>query len=144
MMELREIIKKLIISYPIIYGCTMMAAFVCCLVFHPDAVFGIDYLGKALVFALAGDLPSLVFCSKRELSHREWMVRQIIHLLMLEGVLLLFGWFLKYYETVAEGVFFFFIVLLVYIVVRILAFSGDFKDAKEINQVLAKRKNDKK
>ncbi len=68
-MELREIIKKLIISYPIIYGCTMMAAFVCCLVFHPDAVFGIDYLGKALVFALAGDLPSLVFCSKRELSH---------------------------------------------------------------------------
>ena len=61
-MELREIIKKLIISYPIIYGCTMMAAFVCCLVFHPDAVFGIDYLGKALVFALAGDLPSLVFC----------------------------------------------------------------------------------
>ena len=72
------------------------------------------------------------------------MVRQIIHLLMLEGVLLLFGWFLKYYETVAEGVFFFFIVLLVYIVVRILAFSEDFKDAKEINQVLAKRKNDKK
>lgn len=55
-MELRELIKRLIISYPIIYGCSIMATFVFCLVFDPDSVFGMDYLGKMFLFALAGDL----------------------------------------------------------------------------------------
>lgn len=143
-MELREIIKKLIISYPTIYGCTMMATLVFCLIFHPDAVFGIDYLGKAMLFALAGDLPSLVFYSKREPDHRSWMIRQVIHLFLLETVLLVFGRYLDYYDNVTEGVLFFFIVLIVYVVVRTLAFSGDFREAKKINQILAKRKSDKK
>lgn len=139
-MELREFIKKLVISYPIIYGCTMMATLVFCLVFAPDAEFGLDYLGEMLLFSLAGDLPTLVFYSKKELSHREQNVRTVIHLLLLEGVLLAIARFMGLYDTITEGIFFFFIVLAVYVVVRALAFSGDVRQAKEINQALAERK----
>lgn len=139
-MELREFIKKLVISYPIIYGCSMMATFVFCLVFYPDSVFGVDYFGKMFLFALAGDLPSLVFYSKRELSHKEWMARVIIHLLLLEGVLLVIGRFMGLHDNMVEGIVFFFIVLAVYVVVWLLVFSDDARQAKEINKALEERK----
>lgn len=143
-MELRELIKRLIVSYPIIYGCSIMAAYVFCLFFDPDAVFGLEYLEGFFLFALAGDLPSLVFYSRRELSNREWRIRVILHLLLLEGVLLSFGRVMGLYKTMSEGIFFFFIVLLVYVVVRLLAFSGDISSAKEINEALAEIKKNKK
>ena len=139
-MELRELIKRLVISYPIIYGCSMMVTFVFCMIFYPDSVFGVDYFGKMFLFALAGDLPSLVFYSKRELSHKEWMVRIIIHLLLLEGVLLVIGRFMGLHDNMVEGIVFFFIVLAVYVVVRLLVFSDDERQAKEINKALEERK----
>lgn len=139
-MELRELIKKLVISYPIIYGCSMMATFVFCLVFYPDSDFGLYYFGEMFLFALAADLPSLVFYSKRELSHKELMVRIIIHLLLLEGVLLVIGRLMGLHENITEGIFFFFIVLAVYVVVWLLVFSDDARQAKEINKALEERK----
>lgn len=139
-MELRELIKRLIISYPIIYGCSIMATFVFCLVFDPDSVFGMDYLGKMFLFALAGDLPSLVFYSKRELSHKEQVLRKLIHLLLLEGVLLTIGRIMGLHDNMTEGIFFFFIVLAVYLIVWFLAFSDDLRQAKEINKALEQRK----
>ncbi len=139
-MELRELIKRLVISYPIIYGCSMMVTFVFCMIFYPDSVFGVDYFGKMFLFALAADLPSLVFYSKRELSHKEQMVRIIIHLLLLEGVLLVIGRFMGLHDNMVEGIVFFFIVLAVYVVVRLLAFSDGLMQAKEINKVLEERK----
>ena len=142
-MELRELIKRLVISYPIIYGCSMMATFVFCLVFYPDSVFGLDYFGEMFLFALAGDLPSLVFYSKRELSHKEWMGRIIIHLLLLEGVLLIMGRIMGLHDNITEGIFFFFIVLAVYVVVLLLVFSDDARQAKEINRALEERKSNK-
>lgn len=139
-MELRELIKKLVISYPIIYGCSMMATFVFCMIFYPDSDFRLDYFGKMFLFALVADLPSLVFYSKRELSHKELMVRIIIHLLLLEGVLLVIGRLMGLHDNMAEGIFFFFIVLAVYVVVLLLVFSDDARQAKEINKALEERK----
>lgn len=139
-MELRELIKRLVISYPIIYGCSMMATFVFCLVFYPDSVFGLDYFGEMFLLALAGDLPSLVFYSKRALSHNEWMVRIIMHLLLLEGALLVIGRLMGLHDNITEGIFFFFIVLAVYVVVWLLVFADDARQAKEINKVLEERK----
>lgn len=139
-MELRELMKRLIISYPIIYGCSMMATFVFCLVFDPDSVFGLDFFGEMFLFALAADLPSLVFYSKRELSHKELMVRIIIHLLLLEGVLLVIGRLMGLHDNITEGIFFFFIVLAVYVVVWLLVFSDAARQAKEINKALEERK----
>lgn len=142
-MELRKLMKRLVINYPIIYGCSMMATFIFCMVFYSDSVFGLDYFGEMFLFALAGDLPSMVFYSKRELSHKEWMVRIIIHLLLLEGVLLVIGRLMGLYDNITEGIFFFFIVLAVCLVVWLLAFLDDARQAKEINKALEKRKSNK-
>ncbi len=140
-MELRDLIKKILFSYPAIYGCSMMATFVFCMVFyHEDAVFGMDYFGLMLLFSLAGDLPILVFYSKREMSQKEMNVRLLIHFLLLECVLMVLGRFFGLYKSFLQGVFFFFIVLVVYVIIRASVFCEDIRRAKQLNDALAERK----
>lgn len=139
-MELRDLIKKILVSYPAIYGGSMMATFVFCLLFSEGAVFGVDYFGQMLLFSLAGDLPLLVFYSKKELSQKEMNVRVVIHFFLLECVLMVFGGYLRLYETVFQGVFFFFIILAVYVIVVASVFCGDLRKAKQLNDALAEKK----
>ena len=135
-MELREMIKKMITSYFTIYGCTMMGTLFYCLIFNPTDSFGLDYFCWMLVFALAGDLPSLLFYSRKELNEDQWNVRFVIHFVVLESVLLTFAKYLGMYQTVLEGIFFAVIILVVYIVVRAVCFAGDKMIADEINERL--------
>ena len=44
------------------------------------------------------------------------------------------------HDNMTEGIFFFFIVLAVYLIVWFLAFSDDLRQAKEINKALEQRK----
>lgn len=142
-MEFGKLIKKICVSYPVIYGGSMMATLAFCLVFYPERVFGLDYLAKMLLFSLAGDLPILVFCSGKELSQQEWMVRMILHFVLLEVVLMTFGGIWGLYETFIEGIAFFLIVFLVYIGVRLIVFSDDSRQAEQMNKALLNKKKQK-
>lgn len=142
-MEFGKLIKKICVSYPVIYGGSMMATLAFCLVFYPERVFGLDYLAKMLLFSLAGDLPILVFCSSKELSQQEWMVRMILHFVLLEVVLMTFGGIWGLYETFIEGIAFFLIVFLVYIGVRLIVFSDDSRQAEQMNKALLNKKKQK-
>ena len=140
-MELQQLIKKLIISYPLIYGGAMIATLIYCLVFEPDASFGLDYFGWMLLFALAGDLPSVLFYSRKELTRRQWNVRTLVHFLILELVLLIFAQKLELYHTFQQGLFFAALVLAVYLIVMFGCFAGNSAEAKKINERLKEMKD---
>lgn len=135
-MELRELLKRMINSYFVIYGCSMMGTLLYSLIFMPDEVYNVEYFEWMLVFSLAGDLPALVFYSRKELTKRQWQGRLIIHFALLEAVLLVMAKYLKMYRTFLQGAVFAGIVLLVYILVRAVCFAGDFQTAKDINDKL--------
>lgn len=143
-MELRELLKRMINSYFVIYGCSMMGTLLYCLIFMPDEVYNIEYFEWMLVFSLAGDLPTMVFYSKKELTEKQWRVRLIIHFVLLEAVLLVMAKYMKMYRTFLQGAVFAGIVLLVYVLVRAVCFAGDFQTAKNINDKLKEIRNTKK
>ncbi|MGN0249497.1 MAG: DUF3021 family protein [Lachnospiraceae bacterium] len=143
-MEPKKIIGKIILGYPIIYGGSMMATYLFCMIFDRNATFSLDYFGYMFLFALVGDLPSLVFCSKRELSKKEWNIRLLLHFILLETVLLVFAGILGMYHTLTEGIFFFVLVMAVYVMVRGLTFAGDILEVKKINAKLRERKLESK
>lgn len=140
-MEVQQLLKKLIVSYPIIYGGTMMATLIYCLVFEPNTSFGLDYFCWMLLFALAGDLPSVLFYSRRELTRRQWNVRTLIHFIVLVLVLLFFAKKLELYHTFQQGLFFAGLVLAVYLIVMFACFAGDRAQANKINERLKAMKN---
>lgn len=141
-MELRELLKRIVNSYFVIYGCSMMGTLLFCLIFDPESVFDVRYLEWMLLFSALGDLPALVFYSRKELTEKQWRVRLVIHFILLEAVLLVTAKYLKLYETFVQGAVFAGIILLVYVLVRAVCFAGDFRTAKDINDKLKEiRKN---
>ena len=58
----------------------------------------------------------------------------MIHFILLEIVLMTFAGLLQLYESTLEAVAFFFIVLWVYFMVKLLSFKSGSKEAEVINQ----------
>ncbi len=143
-MELRELLRRIVNSYFVIYGCSMLGTLVFCLIFEPDSVFNVQYLEWMLLFSALGDLPALVFYSGKELTEKQWRIREVIHFVILETVLLTAANCLGMYHTFLQGIVFAGIILLVYVLVRAVCFAGDFQTAKNINDQLKEiRKREK-
>lgn len=139
-MDGREILKKMILGYPLIYGGAMMATFVCILIYAPDEKFGVDYFGWMFLVALMADLPLLIFYSKKKLNKQQWNIRTILHAITLTMVMLGVGKVFGFYESFKEGIIFMLTVIGVYMMVSTLSFAGDVLEAKRINEQLKKLK----
>lgn len=143
-MELKTIILRMINMYFIIYGGSIIATLLFCLLFYPDVQFGLDYFSEMLLFSLLGDIPFLVFYSKRELTETELRVRKIIHLMLLEIVLLTAGKRLDMYSGVKEGAVFVITILGIYALISFLMIAQNTKVADQINKKLEERRKEKK
>lgn len=139
-MEFRDLLKRLLNSYFVIYGCSFLGTWLFCIIFSPGSTFGLDYFADMALLALMGDLPGLLFYSSKELSKKQWNVRLLLHFAVLEAVLLSFGKYLNLYHTPVQGVIFAGIVLLVYGIVRGVCFAMDYDTARNINDKLREMK----
>lgn len=140
-MEFRDLIKRMVISYFVIYGCSFMGTWLFCVIFDPNGIFGLNYFKDMAIFSLLGDLPSLIFYSSSELSKKQWNVRLILHFIILETVLLAAAKYLQLYHTLLQGAVFAGIILLVYVIVRGACFAWDIETARAINDKLREMKN---
>lgn len=139
-MDGREILKKIILGYPLIYGGAMMATFICVFIYAPSEKFGVDYFGWMFLVALIADLPALIFYSKKKLTKKQWNIRTVLHAVTLTLVMLVMGHLMDFYETFNEGIIFMVTVIGVYLMVSGLSFAGDILEAKSINEQLKKMK----
>ena len=135
-MEGREILKKMILGYPLIYGGVMMATWLCSLIYRPNAMFGVNYFGWMFLVALVGDLPMLIFYSKGKMTKQQWNIRTILHALVLMLVMLGAGYFLGFYANFKEGIIFMATVIGVYLMVSGLSLASDIIEVNQINEKL--------
>ncbi|WP_342759227.1 hypothetical protein [Kineothrix sedimenti] len=112
--------------------------------FYPYEEFGLSYFVWMLVYSLMGDLTMLVFYSPKELTEKQWIVRQIVHILLLEIVLLTAAHQAGMFEGVLEGTVLVLVILAVYLLVRFIGFRKDLQLAKKLNMRIQERKKDRK
>ena len=141
-MGMIEILKKMLHNYLLIYGGSVIATWVYCMIFEPNAVFRLDYFTGMMFFAACGDLPTIVFYSRKKLTERQWMIRSRIHLLLLLAVLLTMARILKLYQTLGQGFILFILILGVYFVINLFTFRSDQKTADAINEKILEIKNE--
>lgn len=139
-MKKHELIRSLIVQYFICYTGTMFAAFVLCAITQPDILFPLRFLWQTALFALAADMPCVVYYSEHELNRREFWVRTAIHTVLIESILLVAGHWIGMYEGVWGGVVFAGIILAVDVFVRLIAFLSDVQTADEINTQLRRKR----
>lgn len=139
-MELTELLKKMIRDYFVIVTGTVIGTLVYCVVREPDALFKVSDFLWILLFALAGDLPTLIFYSSKELTYKKWKIRIQLHIIVLETLLLSIATYSGIIKSVfPDGVFFAVIILFVFFMVWAVHWRLDKKTAKDLNQIILDR-----
>ena len=139
-MDGREVLRKMISGYPIIYGGTMMGTWFCVLIYAPSEKFGVDYFSWMFLVALLADLPLLIFYSKKKLTEKQWNIRTALHAVILAMVMLGVGYVFDFYDNLKQGLIFMGTVIGVYLMVSMIGFAGGLIEAKRINEQLRKMK----
>lgn len=135
--EIGNFLKRFVV----IYGFSMLATWVFCLVFYRDAELNIfHYFSNMILFSLCADLTSLVYLSSHELSQREWWVRTGINLLLLEITLLPLGYHFEMWRGFGGGLLFFIIVIAVTMGVHLVGYGQDIATANKLNDRLRERR----
>lgn len=135
-------VKKIMMSFFVSVPCICAAMTLIGVMFESDTRFGYEAFLSPLIFGAAATLPSLVQYSKKDLSLRQTAVRNVIHFILLETVILsvlYFGGMLTdMWMTLSLGVSIFMIDL----TVNLVLWVNDKKMAKEFNEALKKLQND--
>lgn len=133
-MNRKELLRMLMNHFFICYTCTMLATILFCNLNTPVTThLSVNYLWKAAIFSVCADLPSMVYYSKKELSRKQWWLRTAIHTMLVEMVLLTAGHCFGMYSGVGGFILFFFVILAVDMIVRLVSYLNDKNTADEIN-----------
>lgn len=135
-MSLVSFIKKNLIDYFIIVTGVNVATAILGMNFDPDRVFGYQAYFSPLIFGAVAVLPSIVMYSRRELSFRRMLIREALHLVVLEITLIAFGYFSGLLTNWSIIAAFAVGVLLVDAFTLFIRYLIDSKTAVEINKGL--------
>lgn len=142
---MKEFLKKLIQSFFIITTGSLFATTIFITFLVPNDTFGVEVLWQVILISLFTTPLSFLFYSSKELSKKGALIRQAIHYLLLNLVLvgcgLTFEWFsLCELEKV---LFFLALVFSVYLVVWFACFTENAKDARTLNEKIKAYQKDK-
>lgn len=135
---MREHIKNNLMSFFIIVTLVNIAIFVCGIVLAPDEKLGYTAFIVPVIDGLLGVIPGLVMYSKRELTVKQMIVRDIIQLLSIEIIILLFSLGFSGFTNVDVPKFLAIVlsVAFVYVGVVVIMYLLDFKTAKKMTDDL--------
>ncbi len=140
-----ERLKRLLLDFMLITAGITLSAAVFCTLFYRDALFNIELLWQIVLLSFLCTLPSLVFTSKTELTKKQMLVRQIIHLGILLTLLLFFALRWEWIESdkIVHIIVFILLIAIVYTVVTYFTYVKDKMVAKMLNDRLSKYKQNK-
>lgn len=138
-MPFKDILVKMRNDYFVIVTGVLFCQSFFCMLFVPEADLTIANLWYILIGGGIFTLPHLVFLSASDLSKRQWRIRIILHVLLLEVTVigsghLLFDWLDGWDMT--EHVVMAVMILAVYLTVMTIGWKKDVSNAEKINQML--------
>ena len=139
-MEFREIVQGMFRSFFVIFSCSILAMYLFVLLFVGEVVQIHDITG-VLVLTILVTLAYFTLYSKKELSKRQMLLRNIIHFVVVSTLMLSGATFLGWISLGAPSQFIFFVCLFmgIYTFVTIMEIHQSKKLANRLNQKLQER-----
>lgn len=140
-MPLKDLLKMMFHAFFIITTGVVISMYVLCLLFNPNGAFSPVDIGGILLTACISDLSFLVFCSEKELSKKQLLLRFSIHILVLSAILLYLAYLFKWVniKSPQQIAAFILLVLGVYAGTFVISFYQDKKTADKLNDSLKRR-----
>ncbi len=138
------LVKKVMMSFFVSTACITVAMALVGMVFEPTTRFGYEAFFSPLIFGVLATLPMLVKFSRREISLTEALIRECVHLLLLEAVILTSLAWAGLLNTASMALALGLSILIIDITVHLVLWMQDLRSAKEFNGALQKMQRDHK
>lgn len=135
-------VKKIMMSFFVSITCISAAMALIGMLFEPNARLGYEAFLSPLIFGALATLPMLVQYSKEELSFKQTVIRNVIHFLLLEAVILSILYFWGLLTSVSMAISLGISILVIDLTVNLVLWINDRRTAKEFNHALKKLQND--
>lgn len=137
-MSFKEYLRSVMLRFFVIAALINIAIFILGELFRPDDRFGYDAFLSPLIYAAVAIIPMLCMYSKKELTAKQLVIREIFRLASIEIILILFGLGAKSLdpENIALTVSFALSVFIIYVLVTIISWLLDLNTARQLNSQL--------
>lgn len=137
-MSFIEFTKKNLMTFFIIVTCVTVAIAILGANFDKGTTFGYEAFYSPIIIGIIAVLPSFVLYSKKELSLKQMLLRRILHFIVLEMILIGFGYLTKILRDTNVTISFALSVFIIYLFTNFITWIIDSRTANEINVGLKK------
>ena len=129
-------IKEIMMSFFVSVACICAAMALVGMIFKTDTLFGYEAFLSPLIFGAIASLPLLVKYSKRELSLKQTVIRNVIHFILLEATILVVLYIIGELRSVSVATSLAVSIFMIYITVNLVLWINDKRIAREFNNAL--------
>ncbi|OBZ09027.1 hypothetical protein A8L34_23050 [Bacillus sp. FJAT-27264] len=135
-MKFSEFAKNIINSFLMIFALIILIITVLRTIFYPDLAFDLKSIYIIMGFSLLGSLMNIILYSSHDLSEQQMRVRIVVHFGALELILISLAAVLGFVNNALHVIIMALEIAVIYVIVRLLSWQNDKKDAKKINEKL--------
>ena len=135
-MDIKRLGKEMLQYYFMIVTLVNVAIYALGMSFRPDTILGYEAFLAPLCYGFLGILPLAIMYSRHELTVKEVVVRKILQLIVLEIVLLVGGLGPEQWGDIKLVLGFMGSVLVIYVMVHVLSWLVDVREARELTDSL--------
>ncbi len=135
-MGIRTVIKKIMNDFFVITTGILIGVIVYGWLFEPNITFDLHALLGIVFSGLLTSVPTLIFYSGKELSRKQMLIRQILHFILLETIILSGAYASRRIKPgdAAQTITLFLLVFIIYAAVRVREWLFDKREAGRLNK----------
>ncbi len=141
-MRLTDIVQKMIKDFLIIFASIIMIITFLRQMYYPNLAFDLKSIYIIMAFSLISALMGFILYSPDDISEKKMRIKIVTHFFTLEILLIALGSIFGIVNSVLDGVILALQIAVIYIIVRLLSWQKDKKEAQKINEKLKAFKKD--
>jgi len=109
--------------------------------YYPQMAFDLRSIYIIMAFSLLSTLMGFILYTPNDISEKNMRIRIVIHFFTLEFLLIALGSVFEIVTTVLDGIILAVQIAVIYVLIRLLSWRNDKKEAQKINEKLNALKN---
>ncbi|MCR8852078.1 DUF3021 domain-containing protein [Lysinibacillus fusiformis] len=135
-MKLFEFVQDIIRDFLMIFASIIIIITILRQIYYPDMAFDLKSIYIILAFSFLSALTGFILYSPNEISEKKMRIKTVLHFFTLEILLITLGGILGILKNGLDVLTMALQIAVIYMIVRLLSWKNDIKEAKKINEKL--------
>ncbi|WP_042348120.1 DUF3021 family protein [Bacillus massiliigorillae] len=141
-MKMSEFVREMIKDFLIIFAFIIIMITILRQIYYPNMAFDLKSIYIIMAFSFLSALTGFIVYSPNDISEKKMRMKIIIHFLTLEILLIALSLILGIVNSALDVIILALEIAVIYILVRLLSWQNDKKEAQKINEKLKSFKKD--